>query len=361
MNEQNLALELENVKRHFAEGKVRAVDGVSLSVRGGEIVSILGPSGCGKTTIMRMIAGLDTPTEGRIRIHGRDVAGLAPHQRHVGLVFQSLAIFPHMTVEKNVAFGLRMRNVASGIIRTKIREALELVQLPPDNFATRWPNELSGGQLQRVALARTLVTEPALVLFDEPMASLDRRLRDYMAVELRAIQKKLGIAAVYVTHDQETASTMSDRIAVMNGGQVVQVGPPAEIYDAPASCFVGEFLGDANILTIRQLFDGNGPFCEIEVEAGRRLRVKAAQHLAKGGKVFFRPGRTKVQVSDPGGGMEAKLVSRSFTAGIYHWKMEFPDGTALVAHSTRDDLGSVSAGQSVWVTVDPEQTRLVET
>lgn len=360
MTEKDFALELRDVKCHFAQGKVRAVDGVSLSVPRGEILSILGPSGCGKTTLMRMIAGLETPTEGHIRIHGRDVAGLTPHQRNVGLVFQSLAVFPHMTVEKNVAFGLRMRNVASETIRAKVRDVLELVQLPPANFAARWPNELSGGQLQRVALARTLVTQPALVLFDEPMAALDRRLRDYMAVELRAIQKKMGIAAVYVTHDQQTASTMSDRIAVMSGGKVLQVGPPPDIYNAPANRFVAEFVGDANILTIGKVLNVNGPICEVEVEAGLRLKVKANDILAEGGKIIFRPGQTQVDLADPGGGMEAKLITVSFNSGLYHWQMELPDGTALSAHSTRDHLSSVRTGQPVWVSVGPEQTRVVE-
>lgn len=360
MKKQDFALQLENVKRYFADGKVRAVDGVSLSVRAGEIVSILGPSGCGKTTLMRMIAGLEKPTEGRIVIHGRDVTGINPHQRNVGLVFQSLAVFPHMSVAKNVAFGLKMRKLPPKIIEAKVREALELVQLPPERFAMRWPNELSGGQLQRVALARTLVTEPDLVLFDEPMASLDRRLRDYMAIELRTIQKKLGLAAVYVTHDQETASTMSDRIAIMNMGQIIQVGPPPEIYNSPADRFVAEFVGDANTLTIRKLISADGSICEIEVEAGCRLTVKADRQLAQGDKILFRPGQTKVELVDPGRGMEAKLVSASFNNGLYLWTMKLLDGTPIAAQSTRDELKRVSAGQSVWVTIEPEQTRVLK-
>ncbi|MBW3096255.1 ABC transporter ATP-binding protein [Pseudohoeflea coraliihabitans] len=360
MQHEDCALELQNLERHFAHGRVRAVDGVSLTVEPGEILSILGPSGCGKTTLMRMIAGLEVPTSGQIRIHGRDVSSLAPHERNVGLVFQSLAVFPHMNVEKNVGFGLRMRKLSAAAIKSKVDTVLDLVQLPPDQFASRWPSELSGGQLQRVALARTLVTEPALVLFDEPMAALDRRLRDYMAIELRAIQKQLGIAAVYVTHDQETASTMSDRIAVMNSGRVVQVGPPPEIYNRPANRFVAEFLGDTNVLTIARLHERSGVAQQVEVEAGQRLAVSADDHLAGGQMVLFRPGQTKVFTDDPGGAMQAVLTSVSFNGGLYHWMMRLADGTPLLAQSTRDDLGGVSSGQPIWVSVDHEQTHVVE-
>ncbi|TIT53239.1 MAG: ABC transporter ATP-binding protein, partial [Mesorhizobium sp.] len=238
--EQNPVLEIRNLSRTFAHGAVRAVDQIDLDVQPGEIVSILGPSGCGKTTTMRIIAGLDLPTAGEVRILGKNVAGKPPHQRNVGLVFQSLAIFPHMSVKQNVAFGLRMQGLARNLIEAKVAKALELVQLSPEKFAGRRPSELSGGQLQRVALARTLVTEPALVLFDEPMAALDRRLRDYMAVELRSIQKQLGLAAVYVTHDQETASMMSDRVIIMNAGKILQAGTPEEIYETPNSKFVSD-------------------------------------------------------------------------------------------------------------------------
>jgi ABC-type Fe3+/spermidine/putrescine transport system ATPase subunit len=285
---------------------------------------------------------------------------MSPHQRNVGLVFQSLAIFPHMSVAKNVAFGLRMRKIAPEVIARKVNEALELVQLPPDRFATRWSNELSGGQLQRVALARTLVTEPDLVLFDEPMASLDRRLRDYMAVEMRAIQKKLGLAAIYVTHDQETASTMSDRIAIMNMGKIIQVGPPPEIYNSPANRFVAEFVGDANTLAVHKLINVNGSVYDVEVEAGCRLTIKADCEVAIGDKILFRPGQTKVALVDPGRSIEATLVSTTFNNGLYLWTMKLLDGTPIGAQSTRDDLGGASPGQSVWVTVEPEQTRILK-
>lgn len=360
MSQDTPALELRNVERTFANGTIRAVDDVSLSVGKGEIVSILGPSGCGKTTMMRMIAGLDHPTAGHIRIHGQDVGGLQPHRRNIGLVFQSLAIFPHMNVEQNVAFGLRMRKVPTDVIERKVRDTLKLVQLPASKFGERRPFELSGGQLQRVALARTLVTEPSLVLFDEPMAALDRRLRDYMAVELRSIQKQLGIAAIYVTHDQETASVMSDRIAVMNEGKIAQVGSPGDVYEEPVSRFVAEFLGDANIIRIDRVVERKGDTMDVQVGGYRRLSVKSREDAAEGMLAVFRPQQTRVHPSNPGGGaLEGKLTSVQFNSGTYRWHIDLNGGNAIVAQASEDHLAGVEVEQSVWVVIDPLKTRLV--
>jgi ABC-type Fe3+/spermidine/putrescine transport system ATPase subunit len=354
------ALELRNLVRSFADGRVKAVDGVSLEVAAGEIVSILGPSGCGKTTIMRMIAGLDHPTGGQIRIHGADVTGRPPHQRNIGLVFQSLAVFPHMSVAQNVAFGLRMRGVQSDVADRKVREVLKLVQLPFGKFGERRPTELSGGQLQRVALARTLVTEPALVLFDEPMAALDRRLRDYMAVELRAIQKQLGIAAVYVTHDQETASTMSDRIALMEAGKLVQVGPPAEVYEAPLSRFAAEFLGDANVLKAERVLARRADIFDVQVNGYRRMQVAARSDATDGMLAIFRPSQTRVHLADPGAmALEGKLISTQFNSGLYRWHVGLGGDIVVSAQSSDNHLQGAAIDQPVWVTVDPARTRLV--
>jgi ABC-type Fe3+/spermidine/putrescine transport system ATPase subunit len=360
MNTPRPALQLQEISRVFARGRIRAVDGVSLEVFPGEIVSILGPSGCGKTTTMRMIAGLDAPTSGDIRIFGESVRGKPPHRRNVGLVFQSLAIFPHMTVRQNVAFGLRMRGLGKEAIAEKVARVLALVQLPAEDFAERYPNALSGGQLQRVALARTLVTEPALVLFDEPMAALDRRLRDYMAIELRAIQKALGIAAIYVTHDQETASAMSDRIAIMQAGRIVQVGSPAEVYESPASRFVAEFLGDANILVPTSVGERNGLYRTVEI-ADAIVTVLDTDHDAAGTAVLmFRPEHAEIR-SEPAEGsrMQGVVVASQFKAGSYCCQVRLPDGQLVVARSAEDPFRNGPRDGAVWLAVKAANVRLL--
>jgi ABC-type Fe3+/spermidine/putrescine transport system ATPase subunit len=357
-------LQLQDVSRHFARGTIRAVDGVSLEVTQGEIVSILGPSGCGKTTIMRMIAGLDAPTDGDIRIFGESMRGRPPHRRNVGLVLQSLAVFPHMSVRQNIAFGLRMRRFKKPVIDEKVDRVLEVVQLPAADFAHRSPHELSGGQLQRVALARTLVTEPALVLFDEPMAALDRRLRDHMAGELRAIQKALGIAAIYVTHDQETASAMSDRIAIMQAGKVVQVGTPAGVYERPASRFVAEFLGDANFLAPRAIGAREGRYRAVDVADATLQLLDADDDVVNGAGdtpvVMVRPEHTEIRLQPPDGcGLKGVVIGSQFRSGAYRWQIRLADGQTVVASSARDFLAGVGSGGEVWVSLQPEHARLL--
>ena len=360
MNSPSPVLQLQEVSRVFARGQIRAVDRVSLDVFPGEIVSILGPSGCGKTTTMRMIAGLDAPSAGDIRIFGESVRGKPTHRRNIGLVFQSLAIFPHMTVRENIAFGLRMKGIARAAIVEKVNRVLKLVQLPAEDFAARYPHELSGGQLQRVALARTLVTEPALVLFDEPMAALDRRLRDYMAIELRAIQKSLGIAAIYVTHDQETASAMSDRIAIMQAGRIVQVGSPAEVYESPASRFVAEFLGDANFLIPRAIGERTGQYRAVNV-AGTTLAISDAEQAANGqAVVMFRPEHAKIQARPvEGAQFRGMVVGRQFKAGTYCWQVRLSDGQVIAARSHEDIFHGELGDGAVWLSVKAENARLL--
>ncbi len=358
MDMQRIILDVRGLSREFANGKVKAVDNIDIAVGRGEIVSILGPSGCGKTTTMRMIAGLDQPTSGTINLCGNDVTDLPPYRRNIGLVFQSFAIFPHMTVQQNVAFGLKMQRVALDEIESRVSAALDLVQLPLSKFGDRRSDELSGGQLQRVALARTLVTEPALVLFDEPMAALDRRLRDHMAVELRAIQKQLGIAAIYVTHDQETATTMSDRVVIMNSGRILQDGTPEDIYLKPADRFVCEFLGEVNILGIRDIIQTDGDRQLVRTDNNIDLWATGRRTHAKPGMlVAFRPEQALLHANDPGHGIEAKIESVQFRNGLHRWKVDI-SGASVIVHSTTVDR-RIAQGERAWLTIDADKSRIV--
>jgi putative spermidine/putrescine transport system ATP-binding protein len=239
------------------DGRTQAVDDVSLVIKPGEFFSLLGPSGCGKTTTLRMIAGFETVDVGRIEVGALDITDLPPHRRDMGMVFQSYALFPHRTVEENVAFGLRMRKVEPVEIARRVADALAMVKLT--GFAKRRPGELSGGQQQRVALARALIIRPPVLLCDEPLGALDRKLRQQMQFELKQLQKDIGVTLVFVTHDQEEALAMSDRIAVMDHGKVVQVGTPAEIYEQPRTRFVADFIGETNI---------------VDAEDGRALAIR---------------------------------------------------------------------------------------
>ena len=235
---------LEGVRKTF--GDAVAVDGVDLEVREGEFFSLLGPSGCGKTTCLRMIAGFEEPTAGRIVLHGRDVAGLPAYERDVNTVFQDYALFPHMSVRENVEYGLLVKGIRGAERRRRVMDALRMMRL--DRFDRRKPGELSGGQRQRVALARAIVNQPRVLLLDEPLGALDLKLRQAMQIELKSIQERLSMTFIYVTHDQEEALTMSDRLAVMNQGKVEQVGSPAEVYERPATGFVAGFVGASNVL-----------------------------------------------------------------------------------------------------------------
>src|SRR5205085_848078 len=235
---------LENVRKTF--GEIVAVAGVDLEVREGEFFSLLGPSGCGKTTCLRMIAGFEEPTAGRILLHGKDVSGSPAYERDVNTVFQDYALFPHMSVRENVEYGLMVKRVGGQERRQRVTEALRMMRL--DRFDRRKPGELSGGQRQRVALARAIVNQPRVLLLDEPLGALDLKLRQAMQIELKSIQERLSMTFIYVTHDQEEALTMSDRLAVMNQGRVEQVGTPAEVYERPATGFVAGFVGVSNVL-----------------------------------------------------------------------------------------------------------------
>jgi putative spermidine/putrescine transport system ATP-binding protein len=245
MNSSVPAVRFDDVSRHF--GDVKAVDHANLEIRDGEFFSMLGPSGSGKTTCLRMIAGFDRPTSGNIFLYGKDVSNLPPYERDVNTVFQDYALFPHMTIEDNIAYGLMVKGVPRVERRKRVDEMLDLVRLP--GFGYRKPSQLSGGQRQRVALARALINHPKVLLLDEPLGALDLKLRQQMQVELKAIQQRVGITFIFVTHDQEEALTMSDRMAVFNEGRIVQVGTPAEVYEKPSSPFVAGFVGTSNLIS----------------------------------------------------------------------------------------------------------------
>lgn len=291
------AIELDSVvKEYRARGEiVRAVKGVTFAIAEGEFFSLLGPSGCGKTTTMRMIAGFEEPSSGVIRLHGEDVTGVPPNKRDVNMVFQSYALFPHMDVWENVAFGLRRKKVPEPEIRRRVGEMLEIVNLT--GMEKRRPREMSGGQQQRVALARALVNRPRALLLDEPLGALDLKLRQAMQIELKRIQRDVGVTFVYVTHDQNEALTMSDRIAVMNEGVVEQLAPPREIYERPATAFVADFIGTSNLLagTVERVADG---VAVIPREYGRVLVAGAACAAGDRLTVTVRP--EKITIFDRG-------------------------------------------------------------
>jgi spermidine/putrescine ABC transporter ATP-binding subunit len=268
------AITIEGVARSF--GALRAVDDVSIAIGDKEFFTLLGPSGCGKTTLLRMVAGFCELDHGRILFDGERIDTLPPHRRNTGMVFQSYAVFPHLTVGDNVAYGLRARRIAAAEVDHRIDHALKLVQL--DDFRPRWPHQLSGGQLQRVAIARAIVIEPRVLLLDEPLSNLDAKLRVEMRTEIRRLQKTLGITVIYVTHDQEEALAISDRIAVMRSGRIEQISEPRSIYEQPATAFVAEFVGTSNLLrgTIQSR---DGDMADIMV-AGTSIRTRVTTGLA---------------------------------------------------------------------------------
>lgn len=265
------AVQLKDLVKSF--GEVAAVNNISLDIRESEFLTLLGPSGSGKTTTLMMVAGFETPTSGEIFVGNESMTFKPPHKRNIGMVFQNYALFPHMTVEQNISFPLKMRKVPSSEIRVRIKEVLELVRLP--GMEHRYPKQLSGGQQQRIALARALVFNPAVLLMDEPLGALDKKLREHMQLEIKHLQEKLGITVIYVTHDQEEALTMSDRIAVMNEGRIEQVGNADELYEWPSNRFVADFIGESNFFEGQvEQFEGN--WCCVSCE--NEIRVKTPIH-----------------------------------------------------------------------------------
>ncbi len=303
------AIELRQVSKRFPNpdgGEVLAVDGVSLQIRDGEFFSLLGPSGCGKTTTLRMIAGFELPSAGEILIHGKPMGSTPPFKRPVNTVFQHYALFPHMSVGENVAFGLQMKGVPRPEIEQRVTEALRMVRL--EGMENRKPKQLSGGQQQRVAVARALINRPEVLLLDEPLGALDLKLRKEMQLELKTLQREVGITFIYVTHDQEEALTMSDRIAVMNQGVILQVGTPGEIYEHPVDRFVADFIGESNLLE-GVVAGQQGDVLEIELAGGLRICGHAHQGVRQGGKVAvaIRPEKIALAADLP---QENRLTTR---------------------------------------------------
>jgi spermidine/putrescine transport system ATP-binding protein len=273
-------------------GEVTAVDGINLEMPGAEFFSMLGPSGCGKTTTLRMIAGFEQPTSGQILLDGEDMAFTPPHKRNVNTVFQSYALFPHLSVQDNVAFGLRRQKRPKNEVRQRVAEALELVQLT--GFEKRKPAQMSGGQQQRVALARALVLKPAVLLLDEPLGALDAKLRKALQIELKALQQQVGITFVYVTHDQEEALTMSDRIAVMSDGRVEQVAAPHEVYEEPSTTFVADFLGVSNLMSVTAHGDSDGR-CRVSLGDFELFAARGETHTTGETRIVIRPERVHLE------------------------------------------------------------------
>ena len=273
-------------------GEFSAVAGINLEMPTGEFFSLLGPSGCGKTTTLRMIAGFERPTEGQILLDGVDMAQTPPHKRNVNTVFQNYALFPHLTVQDNVAFGLKYQKATKEETKERVGKALELVQMSP--FATRRPNQLSGGQQQRVALARALILNPEVLLLDEPLGALDAKLRKRLQIELKALQEEVGITFIYVTHDQEEALTMSDRIAVMSQGRVEQVGPPKEIYESPATAYVADFLGVSNLMDAKAGGESDGA-CKVSVGEFALMAGQGDIDTTGDAKITIRPERVAIE------------------------------------------------------------------
>ena len=388
-----VSLELKEIKKSFTEGEA-VLDNISLEISKGEFITLLGSSGCGKTTTLRIIAGLEQPDAGSVWLDGREVTGLEPNQRDVNTVFQNYALFPHMNVAENIGYGLKLKKVPKSEIRKKVSQMLELVQL--EGYEKRKPSELSGGQKQRVAIARALVNNPKVLLLDEPLGALDLQLRRAMQIELKHLQKKLGITFIYITHDQEEAINMSDRIAVMKDGCIEQIGTPDEIYNHPKTSYVATFVGNANILHgVAESIQGENAIVKIgndrvivKLETSQQ-DTRAKQYLAAGEKVTLAvrsenillqetavigdtgtDHRNTVDISVSGGGLDAHnkngvsglqatVTEKNFAGGQLRVTLKLSDGTQLIASRYGIDA-SVAEGQTVRCSFLPTDAVLVD-
>ena len=391
-----VSLELKEIKKSFTEGEA-VLDNISLEISKGEFITLLGSSGCGKTTTLRIIAGLEQPDAGSVWLDGREVTGLEPNQRDVNTVFQNYALFPHMNVAENIGYGLKLKKVPKSEIRKKVSRMLELVQL--EGYEKRKPSELSGGQKQRVAIARALVNNPKILLLDEPLGALDLQLRRAMQIELKHLQKKLGITFIYITHDQEEAINMSDRIAVMKDGRIEQIGTPDEIYNHPKTSYVATFVGNANILHgVAESIQGQNAIVKI---GNDKVIVKlktsqqdtkdtgAKQHLTAGENVTLAvrsenillqetavigdtgtDHRDAVDISVADGsldahnknsvsGLQATVTEKNFAGGQLRVTLKLSDGTQLIASRYGIDA-SVAEGQTVRCSFLPTDAVLVD-
>ena len=352
---------VENVSKRY--GEFVAVEGASFAIRRGEFFSLLGPSGCGKTTMLRMIAGFEAVTSGRLLLDGADVAGVPPYRRQVNTVFQNYALFPHLTVFENVAFGPRIARLERSEIARRVAAMLDVVRL--GELAERRPSQLSGGQRQRVALARALVNGPSALLLDEPLSALDLELRRQMQIELKRIQREVGITFVFVTHDQEEALTMSDRIAVMRGGRLEQVGTPEEIYDSPASAFVARFIGIANLVPVC-VSAGDASAATVRLPGGHAATVPACGRPFAAGDaavLMVRPERVRLEAAEPASPVVALPVTVAdviFQGPVVRAVLRGPGGDELVAHlESARRTGVLVRGAAMWASWDPAATRLL--
>jgi spermidine/putrescine transport system ATP-binding protein len=350
-------IELVELTKHFHEV---AVDGVDLQIASGEFFSLLGPSGCGKTTTLRLIAGFEQPTAGRILLDDVDVSAVPPHRRDVNTVFQSYALFPFMTVFDNVAFGLRNRKLPADELKRRVMTALDLVKL--DTFGKRRPAQLSGGQQQRVALARALVLQPKVLLLDEPLGALDAKLRRSLKVELKALQEQVGITFLYVTHDQEEALTMSDRLAVMREGKVVQIGAPSQVYEEPADTYVADFLGVSNLMEIDIVERGPGSRCHVRLGDSTLAVEHGGQEAPDRSHAVIRPERVKIEELGSAGpnrvpAMVERLVYLGAQTQVY---LRLAAGADLQAVMQNDgSTAAFSQGTPVHAYLAPDALRVL--
>jgi iron(III) transport system ATP-binding protein len=354
----SVGIRLVGISATFRErerGDIVAVNAVDLDVRPGELLTLLGPSGCGKTTMLRMIAGFQQPSAGGILIGERDVTRLPANRRDIGLVFQSYALFPHLTVFENVAYGLRVRRRGEADIRNSVAEVLRLVGL--DGFAARLSNELSGGQQQRVALARAIVIQPRVLLFDEPLSNLDAKLRVEMRDEIRNLQRRLGITTVYVTHDQEEAMAISDRIAVMEAGRIVQLGTAEDLYRRPASSFVASFIGRANIIRgiAREVAEGR---VTLEL-AGQRVTMSTSLAIAEGARVSAVVRPEALTVDTAGEGLRGTLINRVYLGDKVEYFVQIARDTLQIVRSDPPEVEYLATGQEVVIRLPGKSVQLL--
>lgn len=362
---KKIILKLSNIIKEFDKNgeKVRAVNDLNLNIKDGEMVCFLGPSGCGKTTTLRMVAGFEIPTSGEIKIEGRDVTNIPVNKRGIGFVFQNYALFPHLSVAKNIGYGLENKGMDKNEIKKKVNEALELVGLP--NIAERYPTELSGGEQQRVALARVLVMEPSLLLMDEPLSNLDAKLRIHMRTEIRHLQQKLGITALYVTHDQAEALTVADKIVVMSKGVVEQVGTPKEIYYNPSCSFVADFIGQANVIRLKlKSMSSDTVTAElinsVDVTARKGQGFKDDAKRGDDAILIARPENIAVKGPDAEG-IKAKVLSSIFVGSLTEYELAIGDENIMINASVpaKIDIPIYKEGDEVRIVLDKAATLFV--
>ena len=357
------AIHAEGVTKAFGVGKdkVLALNDVSVTIEENEFFTLLGPSGCGKTTLLRLIAGFDHPTAGVIRLQGRDISRLPPYQRSVNTVFQSYALFPHMTVAQNISFGLEMLGKPKGHVEKTVSEMLALVKM--EELRHRRPDQISGGQQQRVALARALAPQPEVLLLDEPLAALDYKLRKEMQIELKRLQHETGITFIFVTHDQEEALTMSDRIAVMEAGRILQVGTPRQIYNHPVERFVADFIGNTNFL-VAEVLSAEGGHARLKLSSGKAVNVELPDGMVPDKRVtaVVRPEYSQLiaETADKGD-LQGVLENIVYFGTDTHYYVRLPDETVFVTRSQnqREDTEAFRVGQPVSVAFKPNSVQVL--